>query len=1275
MVLFISLCVLVFGLSAQLDYLHICCVKSDVVKSCPSVCTSCGTLTELENCSSSHTTIAFLTGIHSVEEDITFLIVNATEFLITNMDEEESVINATTEIKCLETSGSFGILFSNSTNIRIENVSFTGCSQEFSLLPSTYNYSTLGFCNVTNLTISQVNVSSSSGYGLYAQNVLGDSLIINSCFNNNSGNGSERRGGNADFFYEYCPSSRPTISTLSIHSSQFLNGYDKYSNPIATGLSVMLKCSNVNVDIYDVTLSGNVAESEANISTGGNLGIFFRNWTSIITNSVTVRNCSITDGIAYQGGGMYVNILEVIMKAPASKPTQDLPHFIDVNSTKVVPQFLNISNTRFIGNFAKEVGGGLYIIVHEMTESYHLTGHVIVENCYFVNNTLLPVRDGGIAVHVVSHFIPGHIRHGVPQFNVTFFNCIFSGNFLNGSIHYYSSGSGVVFLVHNPSGVYFTDCTFQNNNCSGIAAIRSNVIFQGNVMFKNNTGIDGGGVVLCDRSYMYLQLFTTITFINNHAFYSGGAIFAEDQCLQSEPACFFQPDMNVIYHQTLLDTIHINMTGNTAGYAGSALYGGSIDFCSMLNIGPYQIHDSGKEMFEEVFTIKSNGSDLSCISSDPIGVCLCDSNNTVDCSNSTVRTSLYPGGTIQVYAVVVGQRNGTVPGDVIVIHSNTSVLAQGQDAQSIHMTQQCTSLLYTVYSSDHSDTLKLYAQRPRLVSVIREQHLLPWIDVSVKPCPLGFTLTYSAQDLPYCDCIHLLSQHKVTCNITDLTIHRPYPAWIGRFSTGSNTMQGIIFHGHCPFDFCKQKDVALKVMENNTLDEDKQCDFHRTGVLCGACSAGYSLVLGTSECGQCPPNPLFYTLLAAFIMAGLLLVILLTACNLTVTEGTINGLIFYANIVQVNHAIFFPPLPNGTTVYVKVITKALTVFIAWLNLDLGIQTCFYNGMDAYAKAWLQFAFPVYIWVITGLIIILSRQYSWVARLMSRNAVKVLATLFLLSYAKLLRTSIIAQCFTFLTYTTTNRSFTQTVWMYDGNIDYLRGKHIPLFILSMAFMILTLPYTFVLLFIGILQRKSDRKMLFWVNKFKPLFDAYTGPYKDRYRCWTGLLLLARLVLFMAFALNIIGEPALNLLATTVACFLLLMLVRGIYKWWVLDVLEASFLLNTGILSAATAITSSSGTKAVIAYSSVSIAFATFILICFFHAYKQTLSKSHKHNPQQAPQNLSQPPVDERSLTLTDESAMPWGGPVQDEWLQSSSDTFDRNFREPLLSTIETSYQSM
>ena len=62
----------------------------------------------------------------------------------------------------------------------------------------------------------------------------------------------------------------------------------------------------------------------------------------------------------------------------------------------------------------------------------------------------------------------------------------------------------------------------------------------------------------------------------------------------------------------------------------------------------------------------------------------------------------------------------------------------------------------------------------------------------------------------------------------------------------------------------------------------------------------------------------------------------------------INGLVFYSNIVGANCTIFLPVES----------TNPFSVFIAWLNLDFGIGS-FYDGLDAYTKTWLQFAFPLY----------------------------------------------------------------------------------------------------------------------------------------------------------------------------------------------------------------------------------------------------------------------------------------------------------------------------
>ena len=93
------------------------------------------------------------------------------------------------------------------------------------------------------------------------------------------------------------------------------------------------------------------------------------------------------------------------------------------------------------------------------------------------------------------------------------------------------------------------------------------------------------------------------------------------------------------------------------------------------------------------------------------------------------------------------------------------------------------------------------------------------------------------------------------------------------------------------------------------------------------------------------------------------------------------------------------------------IFPVLSVFIAWVNLDFGVETCFYSGMDTYQKTWLQFVFPLYIWLLVGAIIVASYYSSTAMKLFGRNNVALLATIFLLSYSKLLKTIITALSFT------------------------------------------------------------------------------------------------------------------------------------------------------------------------------------------------------------------------------------------------------------------------
>ena len=230
----------------------------------------------------------------------------------------------------------------------------------------------------------------------------------------------------------------------------------------------------------------------------------------------------------------------------------------------------------------------------------------------------------------------------------------------------------------------------------------------------------------------------------------------------------------------------------------------------------------------------------------------------------------------------------------------------------------------------------------------------------------------------------------------------------------------------------------------------------------------------------------------------------------------------------------------------------------------------------------------------------------ISKLLGSNPVAVLATLFLLSYAKILSTVVAALSFTFLEYP----NETKTEWLYDGNIRYFHEQHIPMALFALlVLLLLFLPYTLFLFLHQWLQMKSDSRFLKWVTKpqVKAFMDAYHAPYMPKQRYWTGFLLILRCALYLVFAFNALRDPNVNLLVIATSTFgitIIVWLTGRVYEKWWLDALESSFILNLGVLAVGTFyIKLSGGNQAALVYTLVSIAFATFIGIISYHTYFQ------------------------------------------------------------------------
>ena len=421
--------------------------------------------------------------------------------------------------------------------------------------------------------------------------------------------------------------------------------------------------------------------------------------------------------------------------------------------------------------------------------------------------------------------------------------------------------------------------------------------------------------------------------------------------------------------------------------------------------------------------------------------------------------------------------------------------------------------------------------------------------------------------------------------------------WVSKQENNS----GLIFHNNrCPFDFCKDEKL------NVTLDNaNVQCDFNKNGILCGQCREQYSLALGTLHCLDCFKKDYYSVLVLPFALAGIALVMVILLLNLTVDVGTLNGLIFYANIVHSNREAYFQ--------HTREINNFHAIFISWLNLDFGIESCFYNGMDIYVYSWLQFLFPFYLWFLIGAIIFICRYSQRASRSLGRNPVAALATILFLSYGKILNAIIAPLSKTELVLISTNESFsTRSVWLYNGSVEYFTDpKHIALGLFSILILLLAfVPYTFILLCGHWLIAYSDKCFLSWLNQIKPVLDVYYAPFKQEARYWIGLTLLARSALLLTIAINAVGSESVNLLVITSVTAGLLSIKGRVYTHRYNDILESSFILNLCVFSSATFYLKERNTQyqPQVLNASIGISFVVFAGIIFFHFYMLIKLKS-------------------------------------------------------------------
>ena len=735
----------------------------------------------------------------------------------------------------------------------------------------------------------------------------------------------------------------------------------------------------------------------------------------------------------------------------------------------------------------------------------------------------------------------------------------------------------------------------------------------GGICLENNAKIK---VLNLEKKYCAVRGYT-IRFYGNLAGY-GGALYVADnttsgacasashQVYSTFTECFLQIPQLSIYTFSIEYShvcMHIEFINNYAAMRGSNLYGGLLDRCTQNPIKTRPNTTSGLQYLMKLSNINSSDS----ISSDPVRICFCQ-NDKPDCTYQLPTVNVTKGGRFRVSLVALDQAGHIISA---AIHSlpvsdqSGIIIGEGQLIQRI--ANECTNLTYNVFSPHDDEELVMYPNGPCKDAPLSQRRIQ--IKFLSCTCPIGFQINHQDRIQCACECDSRLKGYVTRCDIETQSLVRQGQPWISYIQTVPTNFSNYLIYPFCPLNYCKDNAEVILSTQNGI---DAQCAAFRTGTLCGACHSHYSLSLGSTRCLKCPSYwpIIFVIILVASFLAGLALVALILVLNVTVAVGTLNGVIFYANIVYANIHTFHPDNQSSFA----------TVFVSWLNLDIGIDVCFIKGMNAYWKTWLQLIFPSYVFFLVLIIIVISNRSICFSELIGKkNPVATLATLILLSYAKLLHIIIMAFSSATLSYPGPSGGYKRKVWLPDATVDFLEGKHVPLFLAALLILLAGIVYTTLIFSWQWLQQFNKGKILKWTRnpKISGFIEIYHTPYTARNRYWTGLLLFVRVILYIASAANVSGDPKINLLiigSIITGVLLVNNIVRigdRLYKKWPIEILEVASYTNLLLLSLATFF-SLENIRARLAVTNISVSIMLLLLlgILFYHVFTELIIKRWK-----------------------------------------------------------------
>ena len=1065
------------------------------------------------------TTLILLPGIHQLTNFTA--IQSVSNVSIMGQGPDGSVV-----ITCNRT---VGLAFINVTNLSIENVTLDRCAGlkgdnllEVSQMVQQYvqlsPYSlplhvarAVIIAECYNVYIKNVAINGTVGVGLTALNVLGDSYLTNVMFYNNSRyhsllDGKKFNGvaGSAIFYFG---------DSVHIRKEKWRSALYFDNNVFLRSGSLSRVSRHVLVDdFFENDDYGSAHNGSYPLDGAGGLALLFARYQEDY-QYVSITNSSFLSNMHQNGGCLYILFHQRLSNANVSLdgnffkdckggstggglllgygyPSSDelMDH---LNFTSWV---MTVRNTKFYNCQATWGGGSAVVSLPSYDSHIGSTRTIKFENCTWFKNS--GTTGSALAVWEGKY-------HGVQRkygLEISVINCQFFNNTIEDE-ESQQLNSAVVNL--DAVSVKFNGRTFfEFNQQSCIGATRSEVQVYGEFIAQKTQVIYGGVLDFRDTSFLVVKEGASIQFAKNQALWRGGAISVSTFApwpLSEFGTCFLhfgsfrtcaeKPCYNLTdYDRSVGPPYTIHFDNNTASFFGNEIFGATFQNC------PWMTH-----VMNETQTIDFIANNLQDIIR--FSVNLSNDQNAINGymedvyvhPSTPIPEFVMPGQQWTATVTIVDGFNHSVPAvnTLRLPAGDGTVNTAGEfsvDGNIITFVEQVEHLRF-VFNGTPGDRVQFQFLPTALFQPAGN------FSFTFSECYAGFIFM---DELNFCKCDEkLLDLHRsIRCHVNGSISHGS-ERWIG-FKTHSenNATDYLYVASLCIFDYCKEEYNII----NDLSNDSEQCNFNRAGILCGGCKDGYSRVLGTSACKDCSHLYLLYLLL--YFASGIIIIVCIFAFQITITTGYLNGIILYANIVTTFSTTLFPRTFFGQH-------NPSFIFISFLNLAIGFETCFYDGMTQLHYTALKLTYPFYLLLIIGIIALIAKVCP--NRLLQADAlhpVQVTATVLFISFASLFQSVLEVLGVAVLEYHGHHSNETNIKWLYDPNVDYGTGLHaalLPIAILLLVF-IVGLGVIVLVFFKPLLKVKGIGRLL--SQKWWPFFDAFQNPYVSHLRFWVGIQLLFR-----------------------------------------------------------------------------------------------------------------------------------------------------------------------